>query len=210
MAELSSGMLKLSDKIYVSIFSLVALTLFFISQGFVYSLLFILSATLHETAHLLFLSLYGAKITKIVIFPFGIDICADTMLLSYKKELVCTLAGSLANLLFALLGCLLMNVFPSPQLLFFVLCNVFLGILNLIPLSFFDGGKALRLILYDCLEIDRAFYIHKGLDILSALVFLCFALFAAACSSFNFSVCVVIVYAALSTFALYKKRPHTS
>ncbi len=201
MTNLSFGMLKLSDKIYVSIFSFAALAFFFVSQGFVYSLMFFLSAMLHEFSHLLFLSLYGAKITRITVFPFGIDIAADTRLLSYKKELVCTLAGSLANLIFASFGCLLLHFFASPPLLFFVLCNVFLGGVNLIPLSFFDGGKALRLILYDCLEIDKAFYIHKGLDIFSSLLFLCFSLFIIAGSDFNLSVCAMIVYAAISTFA---------
>ena len=79
--------------------------------------------------------------------------------------------------------------------------------MNLIPLSFFDGGKAIRLILYDCLDIDRAFYIHKGLDIFSALIFICFSVFLMAGSSFNLSVICVVVYASLSTFALYIKIP---
>ena len=195
------GMIKISEKCSISIFFFVSLFLFFSSQSLLYSLIFILSAAIHEGSHVFFLLRYGAQIHKIAIYPFGIDMQADTRHLSYKKELVCTLSGSFSNLLFALFGYALVAVFSSPEILFFVLCNLFLGFLNLIPLSFFDGGKALRLILYDTFDIDRAFYLHKTLDILSALLFLTFGVFIMIGSDFNLSVCAAIVYSAISTLA---------
>ncbi len=201
------GTVRVSERLYVSIFFPIALFLFLCGQGFVYSLLFIASAFVHEMSHLFFLYRYGAQINRVSLYPFGVDICADTRRLSYKKEIVCTLAGSISNLVLAAVSVLFMHLCPSPLLLFFTMCNLSLGILNLIPLSFFDGGKALRLILYDSLDIDKAFYVHKFLDIVSALIFSCFALFIAAGSDFNLSVCAIIIYAAISTFALYRKTP---
>ncbi len=201
------GIIRIWDKIHVSVFSFFALVCFISAQGFIYSSLFLSCTLLHELSHILFMCLFGVKISKITVYPFGIDIQSDTSRISYKKELIITLAGSASNLIFAFIGCVFLQKHPSPTLLFFVMCNLFLGCMNLIPLSFFDGGKAIRLILYDCLDIDRAFYIHKGLDIFSALIFICFSVFLMAGSSFNLSVICVVVYASLSTFALYIKIP---
>lgn len=201
------GMIKLSENVYVSIFSFFALVFFVSGQGMVYSGTFLLCILLHELSHILFLHIYKAEITRVSFYPFGIDICADTSRISYKKELICTLAGSISNLLFAAAGCVFLKVFPSPPLLFFMLCNLFLGSINLIPLSFFDGGRAIRLILYDCLDIDRAFYLQRLIDVFSSLIFLSFSFFIMESSGFNLSVVCVIIYAAISTLALYIKIP---
>lgn len=201
------GMIKLSERLRVSIFSLFALMFFFAGQGTIYAALFIASAALHEASHIFFLHRYGVHINSITIFPFGIDINADTSRLSYKKELICTLAGCFANALFVIVSGAFLFIFPSPPLLFFAICNIFLCTVNLIPLSFFDGGKALRLIIYDNFDIDKAFYIHKALDITSAAAFFCFSFFIMAGSDFNLSVICVMIYASLSTFALYIKIP---
>ena len=199
-------MINLTDRIQMSVFSGIALIFFALGQGITYSLVFILAATLHELSHILLLHRFGARINKVSIYPFGIDIHSDTSRLSYKKELICTLSGSGANLVVAVLGFMFLQISPHKHLLFFVLCNVFLGTINLIPLSFFDGGKALRLVLYDGLDIDRAFYVCRFLDIFSALLFLVFSLFVMFFSDFNFSVCAVILYASISTLALRKNQ----
>lgn len=201
------GIIKASEKLYISVFFFAALVLFFLAQGFTYSLILVFCALLHEASHLFFLYRYGAKIDRVTLYPFGVDICADTGRLSYRKEIVCTLAGSISNLVFAIVSSFVMYFYPTPYLLFFIMCNIFLGAFNLIPLSFFDGGKALRLFLYDRLDIDRAFYIHKALDVFSALIFLCFSLFVMAGSDFNLSVICVVAYASVSTLALYIKTP---
>jgi membrane-associated protease RseP (regulator of RpoE activity) len=111
------------------------------------------------------------------------------------------LAGSFSNLLFAIFGGLILSVSPSPPLLFFVICNIFLGTLNLIPMSFFDGGKALRLLIYDSIHPDKAFYFYRFLDILSAFIFVAFSIFLIFISNFNISVCAVMLYAAISTLS---------
>lgn len=201
MSNSFCGMIKLSDKLYVSFFSFVAMIPVIICQGAVYSLIFISAVALHEFSHIFFLCRFGAPITKVSIFPFGIDILADTSRISYKKELICTLSGSFANLISAAAAALLLYIKPTPHLLFFIICSIFLGTLNLIPLSFFDGGKALRLLLYDCIELDRAYYIHRSLDVLSAFILAVFSVFLLLASGFNISVCAVIIYAAVSTLA---------
>lgn len=201
-----AGLIRVTDKLYISIFSVFALLFIIQGQGLVYSSVFISSAAIHEASHLFFLLRYRAEIQRITVFPFGIDIATETLHLSYKKEIICTLAGSFANIASAFLGCILLKLFPSPVLLFFILCNLFLGFMNLIPLSFFDGGKAIRLFIYDRLDIDKAFYVCKSIDVISAFIFLGFSLFVISGSDFNLSVICVMIYASISTLALYKKQ----
>ena len=198
----STGIIKISEKVYISIFSLVSSILFVSSQGLVSSLIFASAVVIHELSHLFFLYRFNAKTEKITLYPFGIDICADTSRISYKKELIITLAGSVANILSALFAIIILRKTPSPNLLFFIICNLFLGILNLIPLPCFDGGKAVRLILYDNLEIDRAFYAARFCNMLSsaAVLFACF--FLICFSHFNISVIMLSVYACVSLFYL--------
>lgn len=177
-----------------------------------YSFLFLLCVTLHEFAHLFLLYRSGAKIIRITVFPFGIDIYADTSRISYKKELICTLAGSIANMVFAAIGLIILFTFPSPPTLFFVLCNLFLGFMNLIPLSFFDGGRALRLFLYDTLDIDTAFRAAFFCDLFFSVVSLFVCIYLISFSGFNLSVIMIAVYAFTSIICLNtaKRSRHAS
>lgn len=195
---LKSGYICFFNKVYVSVFSFVSIFFFVLGQNPVFVLIFILSAILHEVAHIIFMKANRVRIKRVFIFPLGCDIVCDTGRLSYKRELIITLSGSFANLLFFTLSFFILKLYPSRLLLFFAVCNLFLGVINLIPLSFFDGGKALRLILYDCLEIDRAFYLHFSFDIFASVIFFVFSLFLILYSDFNFSVSLVTLYASLS------------
>ena len=201
----SGGIIRFSEKIFVSIFSFIALAFFVITQGFVYSAVFLCAITVHELSHIVCLNRFGAVINRITVSPCGIDIVCYTSRISYKKELLCTLSGSFANIFCALSGCLVLAFVRTPEILFFVLCNAFLGIMNLIPISFLDGGKALRLIIYDCLDIDKAFFIHKSLDIFSSVILVIICLFLILCSKYNPSVISILLYAAVSSAAGIKK-----
>lgn len=189
------GMIRLAKNIHVSVFSFFALAFFVMGQGFCYSAVFLSAILIHELSHIYFLYLFKARIKRITVCPFGIDICADTLYLSYKKELVCTLAGSFANFCAALLAFALFMAAKHPAVLFFIICNLFLGSMNLIPLPFFDGGKAARLIIYDKCDVDTAFAVYRKFELISAAVFFFYSIFLIKDSYFNLSVIMVIFYA---------------
>lgn len=205
-------MVKISSKTYVSVFSPFAVFLFILSQGLVSSLIFFSAILVHEISHILCLFYLGATVKKISVYPFGIDINADTRRLSYKKELVVSLSGSAANLLFVLLGSAVFNFVPRPGLLFFVLCHLSLGLFNLLPITLFDGGKALRLILYDRLEIDTAFRASFLCDLFFSVILLFLCTYLILLSGFNLSVIMVAVYACVAIFFLNitKRSRHKS
>ena len=205
-------MVKISAKTYISVFSPFAVFLFILSQGLFSSLMFFSAILVHELSHILCLFGLGATIKKVSVYPFGIDINADTRRLSYKKELVVALSGSAANLLFALLGSAIFNHIPRPGLLFFILCHLSLGLFNLLPITLFDGGKALRLILYDRLEIDTAFRAAFLCDLIFSVTLLCLCSHFVILSGFNLSVIMVAIYACTTIFYLNvtKRSRHKS
>ncbi len=205
-------MVKISAKIYVSVFSPFAVFLFVLSQGLFSSLMFFSAILIHELSHILCLFCLGATIKKVSVYPFGIDINADTQRLNYKKELVVSLSGSTANLLFALFGGVVFNHITHPKLLFFILCHLSLGLFNLLPITLFDGGKALRLILYDRLEIDTAFRAAFLCDLVFSVMLLCLCTYLIRLSGFNLSVIMIAIYACAAIFYLNitKRSRHTS
>ncbi len=88
---------------------------------------------IHELGHLLAMKLTGAEVTAIRFYGGGIGISADTEELSKPARLIIYSAGCLTNLAFAL-------ILRDPV-------NLAIALFNLMPVSYFDGGMILRLLL---------------------------------------------------------------
>lgn len=85
--------------------------------------------------------LYSQKPESIVIYGGGIKITPDNnRLIPIGRELAVLLAGCTVNLTLALITVLFRG------LNFFAEVNLLLGIFNLMPFKYFDGGRALELI----------------------------------------------------------------
>lgn len=187
-------MLRLSETIYVSIFSLFIPIIIFLTDFSLSTLIFLLAVILHELSHLLCLGLCGVKTNRICIYPFGIDMECDMKNLFYGKELLCVLSGSGANLIFALLGNAVSRAHPTDELLFFVFCNLFLGVCNLLPVPFFDGGRAFH-ILADWIFLPHtAFFITRVWDFWGFILSLIFCFFTLDSFGFNLSLTASLVY----------------
>lgn len=97
------------------------------------SLLFCIA---HELGHLTAMRIFGIKLRALRFYGAGIKITADSMdTLSKPAQAVIYLAGPLANLLFAFL------FHGDTRAL-----NLALAVFNLMPISYFDGGKLVSLI----------------------------------------------------------------
>ena len=194
-------MLPLSEVIYVSIFSFFVPVIIFLTDFSLSTLIFLVAVFLHELSHLLCLRLCGVKIHRICIYPFGIDVECDMRKLFYGNELLCVLSGSGANLIFAYLGYALMQFYPTDELLFFIFCNLFLGLCNLLPVPFFDGGRAFH-ILSDWIFLPHtSFYVTRAGDVFGFLfsLFVCF--FILSFFGFNLSLAVSLIYGFVANIA---------
>lgn len=109
-------------------------------------MLLALSATaLHELGHLVALAAAGASGLRLVPGAFGLRIYHDgRRLLSHRAEALAALAGPLANLATAILTLLLVRAGAAGEVaLCFASVSVILASVNLLPISSFDGGRAL-------------------------------------------------------------------
>lgn len=97
---------------------------------------------IHETGHLLVISLGGCKVDGVTITPIGLTI-KRTGLTGHRQDVAIHLAGPFTNLSTALIltvmGC---DIDSLP-----VSANLFFALLNLLPITPLDGGKALSSLL---------------------------------------------------------------
>ena len=106
-----------------------------------------LAALLHEFGHILAARLCGIPLYECKIGLFGAGLFPEEALFSYGREIILCAAGPLTNLLFALLGLLYISGNPSAFLEYFVFSSFAFGLLNLLPIRDFDGGRVLQALL---------------------------------------------------------------
>ena len=141
-------------------------------------LLSFLFSFVHEAVHLIFLYFSGIKRAEIKLFPAGIKICCEGMnILSYRKTALAALSAPVFNLI---AGAVFLLLHKTSGKEIFYICsavNFISGGVNLLPMSFLDGGRALEALLSVRLPDDRVRRIMNVLNIWS-LAFLFFLFFA--------------------------------
>ncbi len=141
-------------------------------------LLSFLFSFIHEAVHLIFLRFSGIKKAEVRLFPAGIKICCEGMnMLSYRKTVLTALSAPVFNLI---AGAVFLFLHKSCENeLLYVCCavNFILGAINLLPLSFLDGGRTLYAMLSERLTDSRVRKIMSVLNIwvISFLFLLFFA-----------------------------------
>ena len=134
-------MTKKPLKIKISISgAMMTVTLFF-THSYI-SLAALLAAFLHELGHIIAAKIYNIELGELRLGIFGASLTSRVMLCSYKKEILLCLAGPLVNLISVLM------LFPFCKnydgfFALFIRASLFLGLLNLLPIYEFDGGRIL-------------------------------------------------------------------
>ena len=96
----------------------------------------ICSVAVHELAHLAAAKMCGERVRKLSLTAFGITLGFSAPK-TYGAEILVAAAGPLASLALALFGNMRGGEFGGEVFVF----SLFLGLLNLLPLSGFDGGR---------------------------------------------------------------------
>ena len=125
-------------------FPAAAVLAFLINGGRGEALLFFLpAAAVHELTHLFFMRKYGCRTAEAEISPGGIRISADGFeTLGYKRAAVCLLSAPAVNLLLAAAGFVVFRATGYEIAKNAASVNLALGLINLLPMSFLDGGRA--------------------------------------------------------------------
>lgn len=134
-----------------------------------------LAALLHEMGHLLALRVFGVGVEGIYFTAFGMEIRADTRFLPYQKDILCTLAGPLVNLLSAVVLARLAGDYLLAG------ANLLEGVFNLLPLTGLDGARALHLLLSWCFDPIRADRICRMVEVVCAVLLAVGSLYLMVC-----------------------------
>ena len=135
-------------KIKIGFFSILLSLTIIISDPY-YFLALLFAVSLHEIGHVVGARLAKISLRELKLGIFGAGLHTESSLISYKKEIILSLFGPLANFisiaLFTLIAptALRGNVFCDN----FLLSSLSLGVLNLLPIESFDGGRILSAVL---------------------------------------------------------------
>ena len=163
----------------------------------------IFSAILHELTHLSLMALFGCRFPAVEIVPGGVRIMAPEFEgLNYRRSFVCLVSAPLVNLLAGIVLYCVDTAVPSDFIRKLSLANLVLGGINLLPMSFLDGGRALAVLL---ILHGKAAFLSRGqrrLDLaLTAGLFLSSGVFTLAGANALF-LWGFAVYAAFRLFRL--------
>ncbi|MCL2698239.1 MAG: site-2 protease family protein [Oscillospiraceae bacterium] len=179
-------------------FATIALFFYFDKSGF--GILGICACVIHEAGHLMALFLKKQDFNSLIIYGGGIKI-------KHKKTLdasVCILAaGCLLNIAVFIV---FYYVFPiNMKFQIFAIMNLLIGVFNLLPIRYFDGGRLLEKALINALPADGVSLIMKKIEIITALIGIFISIFTLFRSSFNFSFMIVMIYILFSDIMVKTK-----
>ena len=132
---------KQTLKIKISFSGAIMVLALFLTHSYI-SLAALLAAFLHELGHIIAAKICKIDLGELKLGIFGASLTSKVMLCSYKKEIFLCLAGPLVNLTSVLIlfpFCKFENNFYT----LFISTSLFLGLLNLLPIYEFDGGRIL-------------------------------------------------------------------
>lgn len=117
-----------------------------IALGYIEQFFIIFSVvTIHELAHIAVAKLYGAKLSKIIIYPIGeMAIIENLFLVKPLKRIAIICAGPAINIT---LGFLFMALGNNSIFKFISMTNFSIAIFNSLPIYPLDGGRLIHLIL---------------------------------------------------------------
>ena len=163
-----------------------------------------LCALLHELTHVAVAVRLGVGVAYVEIQPFGI--CArlkSEVIKSPPAEIAIALAGPLSNFVFAAAAYLARYALSINKQYteYFILCNLAIAIVNLVPALPLDGGRVLRAALTIRLGALRAYNITVGFSKIPIALLAVLSIYAYLTASFNFSLILIGAFLLGNLFA---------
>jgi len=151
----------------------------------VFAILFI-----HELSHVIMAKILNESIAEIEILPVGFTAKLNNYgRYSYKKEFFIAIAGPLSNLLLLFLA-------KSFGVLagFFILANMFICFINLIPSFPLDGGRVLRSILSRFFGAKKSTYYVSNIGIINSVILFVASIFLAFRNYFYLNIAILSIF----------------
>ena len=154
-------------KIKVSFFALMLLLSLIISASY-YAVIPIIAAAIHEAGHIICARLRGIHLKSFEVAIFGARLSIGGGIYSYSDEIAICAAGPAINFICADVAAVASRIWEVNNDIFelFILSSLSLGIINLLPIKSFDGGRILSALISKFFDVRIA---EKTLNILSFL-----------------------------------------
>ena len=157
----------------------------------------VISACIHEMGHIIAYIILCRRLPKIKTSALGFSLDVKGENFTILRENILLISGPLANFIVALAGYYYLQLNVSYSGYFFVAENLLMGIFNLLPVGFLDGGKITKNYF---IKHKKCGYIKFSVIVLVIL----FCLFVLYSLQLNLSATTTIFYATLLVFiALY-------
>ncbi len=178
-----------SFKFEFSFFATLGILSFFDKTN--YFLMSIIVFILHELGHILFIMHFNGKVDKICFYGGGIKIVESENFFSKKKTLIVLFGGVIFNFI----AFILFYFSKSFTLQLFSSMNFLIGIFNLLPFSYFDGGRILQLFLQSK-SPSNSFKLKKFISIFTLLILtISFIFYTLKCNvKINYAIIFSIIY----------------
>lgn len=179
-----------------SFFAVVCLVSFF--DGTSYILLGLLCCLLHELGHITAMCIFNVPPKRVQFYGAGIKITINEKMVSFKKELIIQLAGCITNIL--IFGALYF-LYHSFTVKVFATMNLIIGIFNLLPFKYFDGGKIIDLFL-DTYPTKNRYILRTAIRILAIAFLSIVGIIFYLSNEGNISLFITIIYIIVSELFL--------
>lgn len=128
----------------------------------------VICCILHELGHIAAMCMLGIPLERVLFYAGGIKISPQRgRLVSPRQDVVILSAGCAVNLIIALFFRI-----ASGKLNYFACANLFLGIFNLMPVRYFDGGRIISVIFNESRVCDfiRGFFLLFLLSVMIKMI----------------------------------------
>ena len=179
-------------KLSFSFFAVLAV-LFFIGDNFAV-ITALLCCFIHEFGHMIMMHRFSVPINEIMLYGGGIKLVSKTdRLYDKKSEIYVLLAGAGVNILcfFIFKGFLTQLAYTS----------LILGLFNLLPFKYFDGGRVLKLIFEDSVSVSMN-SAYKVIRSVLVLVTICVVIMMIYKGITNISLIITLIYIVISEILL--------
>lgn len=173
--------------IHFSFFAAVALLMLCRESN--YAVYGLYACLLHETGHLVAMLVLKQSVNKLVFYGAGIKIVQPSfsLKLGLRDELFILSAGCAVNFVLCAVSVILNNEV-------FAAVNLLIGIFNMLPLYFLDGGKIILLFLYYFLNTENGLKAEKYLKAADIIIIPMVLILFKAFGLGNFTLYMTLIY----------------
>ena len=178
-----------NKKLIIDFTFFTAIALFFYFDDTGIGFLSIAACIIHEIGHVFALAIKKKSLFSLTFYGGGIK-------MGYEKNaetpLIILMSGSLLNLIvFAVLYYLFQG---NYTLKIFAVLNLIIGVFNLLPLKYFDGGRIFEKVLVVFVPMKVANFIIKIKDKITVFFVIILSIYIITFFNVNISVLLVVIY----------------